>query len=248
MNQVTRKPIAAANWKMNGRASEVAAFAKALSAVETVGEKIFAPPFAYLSSAQANNTGFALSAQNASEQADGAFTGEVSMPMLNDVGCQYVIVGHSERRALYGETDSIVFAKVKAAFAQGLTPILCIGETDEENQAGKTEAVLSEQLKLAVDGLSVEEKQQIVIAYEPVWAIGTGRTPSNDDIQRIHEKIRYLFSQNDATISASVRILYGGSVKPANAKAIFALADVDGGLVGGASLTIDSFEQIIKAL
>ncbi len=243
-----RKPIAAANWKMNGRANEVADFAKALSAVETAGEKIFAPTSVHLSSAQAANTGFALSAQNASEQSDGAFTGEISMPMLKELGCEYVILGHSERRAMYGETDEIVFAKVKAAFDSGLTPILCIGETDEENQAGHTEAVLTKQLQPAIDGLSAEQKQAIVIAYEPVWAIGTGRTPSNEDIQAIHEKIRCLFSQNDDTISNSVRILYGGSVKPNNAKEIFALADVDGGLVGGASLTIDSFEQIIKAL
>ncbi len=147
-----------------------------------------------------------------------------------------------------GEKDTVIFAKVKAAFAAGLTPILCIGETDEENQAGRTEAVLAKQLKPAIEGLSVVEKQKIVIAYEPVWAIGTGRTPSIEDIQQIHKKIRYLFSQNDDTISASVRILYGGSVKPENAKAIFSCPDVDGGLVGGASLTIESFEQIIKAL
>lgn len=248
MNQPTRKPIAAANWKMNGRADEVSAFAKALSAVASQGEKVFAPPFAYLGTAQAQNTGFALSSQNVSEQADGAFTGEISVPMLKDSGCQYAIVGHSERRAMYGESDDIVFAKVKAAFAGGITPILCIGETDEENQAGQTEAVLSQQLQASIEGLTSEQKQQIVIAYEPVWAIGTGRTPSNDDIQAIHAKIRSVFSQNDDTIAATVRILYGGSVKPTNAKEIFALDDVDGGLVGGASLTIDSFEQIIKAL
>ncbi len=243
-----RTPIAAANWKMNGRNEEVVAFVKALSQVETSGEKVFAPPYAYLSSAQAHNTGFALSSQNVSEQKDGAFTGEISAPMLSDIGCKYVIVGHSERRAIYGETDEVVFDKVKAVFESGLTPILCIGETDEENQQGKTEEVLAKQLQLSIDNLSDEQKQKIVIAYEPVWAIGTGRTPSTDDIQVIHEKIRLLFSQNDARISDLVRILYGGSVKPNNAKEIFALPDVDGGLVGGASLTIESFEQIIKAL
>ncbi len=243
-----KKPIAAANWKMNGRSDEVIAFAKALSEITTNGEKIFAPPAAYLTTAQAYNSGFALAAQTACENADGAFTGEISMPMLKDIACQYVIIGHSERRAIYGENDKVIFAKIQAAFTNGLTPILCIGETDKENQSGETEAVLTRQLKLASEGLSGEQKQKIVIAYEPVWAIGTGRTPSIDDIQAIHQKIRYLFSQNDDTISASVRILYGGSVKPDNAKAIFALADVDGGLVGGASLTIDSFEKIIKAL
>ncbi len=243
-----RKMIAAANWKMNGRKADVKSFAKALN-IDTQGEIIFSPPSLYLGFAQAENTGgFALSAQTASEKLDGAFTGELSMAMLADIGCQYVIVGHSERRAIYGESDAAIFSKVKAAFAAGLTPILCIGETDEENQANKTEAVLAKQLALAIESLSTEEKQKIVIAYEPVWAIGTGRTPSIDDIQEIHEKIRYLFSKNDDTISASVRILYGGSVKPENAKAIFSCPDVDGGLVGGASLTIDSFEQIIKAL
>lgn len=244
----TRTPIAAANWKMNGRTEAVTAFAKALSAVKTHGEKVFAPPSVYLSAAQSQNTGFALSAQNVSENTDGAFTGEISTPMLKELDCQYVIVGHSERRAIYGESDAVVFAKVKAAFDHGLTPILCIGETDEENQSGQTEAVLTTQLQSTIDGLSSEQKQQLVIAYEPVWAIGTGRTPSNEDIQSIHEKIRSVFAQNDDTIAASVRILYGGSVKPANAKEIFALADVDGGLVGGASLTIESFEKIIKAL
>ncbi len=243
-----RKSIAAANWKMNGRQADVLVFAEGLNGVESNGEVIFAPPSAYLSAANSAKKNFALSAQNASENKDGAFTGEISMPMLTDMGCQYVILGHSERRAMYGETDEIVFAKVKAAFAESLTPILCIGETDEENQAGKTEAVLTKQLSLAIKELSVEEKQKIVIAYEPVWAIGSGRTPSIDDIQAIHAKIRYVFSQNDDTISSAVRILYGGSVKPENAQEIFALADVDGGLVGGASLTIESFEKIIKAL
>ncbi len=243
-----RKPIAAANWKMNGRQAEVSAFADSLNAVNSRGEVIFAPPAVYLTAAEKAQKGFALAAQNACEQADGAFTGEISMPMLADVGCQYVILGHSERRAIYAESDAMIFAKVKAAFACGLTPILCIGETDEENQAGQTEAVLTRQLSLAVDNLSAAEKQQIVIAYEPVWAIGSGRTPSIDDIQAIHAKIRYVFCQNDDTIASAVRILYGGSVKPDNATAIFALADVDGGLVGGASLTIESFEKIIKAL
>lgn len=243
-----RKPIAAANWKMNGRRSEVSAFAQALNPIQNNGEVIFAPPSAYLGTAHSQQQGFALAAQTGCENDDGAFTGELSMPMLADIGCRYVIVGHSERRAIYAESDAQIFAKVTAAFAAGLTPILCIGETDAQNQANQTETVLAEQLAPAIGGLSVTQKQQIVIAYEPVWAIGTGRTPSVEDIQRIHEKIRYLFSQNDDTISASVRILYGGSVKPDNAVAIFALADVDGGLVGGASLTIDSFEKIIKAL
>lgn len=243
-----RKPIAAANWKMNGRSAEVADFAAALNTIDSVGEVIFSPPSVYLSTASASQSGFALAAQTGCEHADGAFTGELSMSMLHNVGCQYVIVGHSERRALYGEDNNCIFAKVQAAFANQLTPILCIGETDEENQAGQTESVLTEQLSLVIQHLNDQQKQQLVIAYEPVWAIGSGRTPSLEDIQNIHEKIRYVFSQNDDTIASAVRILYGGSVKPNNADAIFALHDVDGGLVGGASLTIDSFEKIIKAL
>lgn len=248
MTTSPRIPIAAANWKMNGRAADVAAFAQALASVASHGEKIFAPPAIYLAAASNAGDGFALAAQTASEHADGAFTGELAMPMLADSGCRYVIVGHSERRALFGETDEQIFSKITAAFANQLVPILCIGETDAENQAGQTEAVLGKQLQAAIDGLTNEQKRSIVIAYEPVWAIGTGRTPSQEDIQAIHQRIRYMFSQNNDTISSAVRILYGGSVKPDNAKAIFALPDVDGGLVGGASLTIDSFEKIIKAL
>lgn len=245
-----RQMIAAANWKMNGRAASVESFTASLNQIDTAGTIIFAPPVAYLTRANSGNDSkhVALAAQTACEHSDGAFTGEVNMTMLSELGCQYVIVGHSERRAIYGETDDMIFAKVAAAFESGLTPILCIGETDAENQAGKTAEILARQLHLAIRNLSKEQKQQIVIAYEPVWAIGTGRTPSLDDIQIIHEKIRYLFSENDDTISASVRILYGGSVKPDNAGAIFACPDVDGGLVGGASLTIESFEKIIKAL
>lgn len=243
-----RKSIAAANWKMNGDQAGVITFAEQLNHVDSDQEIIFAPPVAYLFAAQHDNKRFTLAAQTASEHGNGAFTGEVSMSMLKDLGCQYVIVGHSERRALYGETDSVIFAKIEAAFANQLIPILCIGETDEQNQAGQTESVLTEQLRLAIEHLSQAQKQAIVIAYEPVWAIGSGRTPSLADIQAIHEKIRYVFCQNDDTISSAVRILYGGSVKPDNAEAIFALADVDGGLVGGASLTIESFEKIIKAL
>lgn len=243
-----RQKMVAANWKMNGRAAEVSAFAAALSALPTEAEKVFAPPAVYLHIAQQANKGFALSAQTAAAFADGAFTGEIGMSMLTDMGCQYVILGHSERRALYGETDKVIFEKVQAALANDITPILCIGETDEENQTGQTEAVMAEQLSRTLTVLTPAQKQRVVIAYEPVWAIGTGRTPSLEDVQSIHEKIRYLFSQNDDTISHSVRILYGGSVKPDNAAAIFALPDVDGGLVGGASLTIESFEKIIKAL
>ncbi|MGY0398525.1 MAG: triose-phosphate isomerase [Ostreibacterium sp.] len=243
-----RKMTAAANWKMNGRYDQVNSFSHALNKIETDGEVIFAPPSVYLGVAQTVRTNFSLSAQTASENTDGAFTGELSMSMLSDIGCQYVILGHSERRIFYGETDEIIFNKIDTAFKANLIPILCIGETDKQNQSGQTDTILNRQLEQVINQLSSTQKQQLVIAYEPVWAIGTGRTPSIDGIQTIHEKIRYLFSQNDDTISGAVRILYGGSVKPDNVEAIFALPDIDGGLVGGASLTIDSFKKIIKAL
>lgn len=247
----TRQGIVAANWKMHGSLQEVTTFAQQLTAVKTTQTVVFSPPSVYLQAAvtaiQSSDNVF-IAAQTGHEALSGAFTGEIAMPMLHNVGCQYVIIGHSERRTLFGETDNVVFNKVKQAFEQGLIPILCIGETDAQNQAGETEAVLDRQLKAAREQLTAEHKQALVIAYEPVWAIGTGRTPSIEDIQAIHEKIRYLFSQNDDTISACLRILYGGSVKSDNAQAIFACPDVDGGLVGGASLTIASFEQIITAL
>lgn len=243
-----RKKIIAANWKMNGDLSQVTLFCQGLNSIKTDHEVVFAPPYPYLSKARQLCQGYLLSAQNASEHSSGAYTGEVSMAMLTDYGCQYVILGHSERRAIFQENDQLVFQKIRAAFNHQLTPIVCIGETDRQNQAGETETVLAKQLQKIARELSHEEKQQLVIAYEPVWAIGTGRTPTLEQIQGIHQKIRYLFCQNDVTISDSVRILYGGSVNPDNAKAIFACPDVDGGLVGGASLTIESFEKIIKAL
>jgi len=244
----TRQKIVAANWKMHGRRQTVARFAAQISQIDTPGEVVFAPPFPYLLTALDNSRNIAIAAQTASEHKDGALTGEVSMPMLTDLECRYVIVGHSERRAIYGDSNAQIFAKVQAAFAHSLTPILCIGESDEENQAGLTHSVLSEQLSLVKAALATRQKQQLIIAYEPVWAIGTGRTPAIADIDDTHQKIRYLFSENDDTIAASLRILYGGSIKPNNAGAIFACQHVDGGLVGGASLDIDSFTDIIKAL
>lgn len=243
-----KKKIVAANWKMNGNLSAVRAFCQGLNTIKTDHEVVFSPPYPYLDKAQQLCQNYRLCAQNASENTAGAYTGEVSMTMLTDFGCQYVILGHSERRTLYQEDDQLIFHKVRAAFDNRLTPILCIGETDKQNQMGETESVLAKQLRRVAQELDHKEKQQLVIAYEPVWAIGTGRTPLLEEIQDIHQKIRYLFCQNDVTISDSVRIVYGGSVNSDNAKAIFKCPDVDGGLVGGASLAIESFEKIIKAL
>lgn len=256
-----RKGIIAANWKMNGTHTEVTQFVNALAtfAAETPGtnpvEVIFAPPAIYLDLAQGNlaqqssnlATPFSLAAQDASQHDNGAYTGEISMAMLRDMNCQHVILGHSERRQYFAETNAVIYEKITAAFNHGITPILCIGEQDQDNQQGKTTDVLTEQLALAIEKLSENQKQQIIIAYEPVWAIGTGRTPSIDEIEKIHQKIRSIFTQNNDTIARDLRILYGGSVNPDNASAIFKCPNVDGALVGGASLKIDSFKQIIKA-
>jgi triosephosphate isomerase len=167
--------------------------------------------------------------------------------MLRDVGCSHVIVGHSERRALYGETDAVVAAKLKAAQAAGLTPIVCVGETLEQREAGRTRSVISGQVAAVVDAAGVHAFAKAVIAYEPVWAIGTGRTASPEQAQEVHAFIRGLVAGRDATIASGLSILYGGSVKGANARSLFAMADVDGGLVGGASLVAAEFLEIFRA-
>jgi triosephosphate isomerase len=177
----------------------------------------------------------------------GAFTGEVSASMLKDVGCQYAIVGHSERRALYKEDDALVARKFVATQSQGLTPILCVGETLDEREARRTFDVIARQLHAVLDVTGIAAFSKAVIAYEPVWAIGTGKNATAEQAQEVHAFIRAELRKRDATIAASVRILYGGSVKAANAREIFAMADVDGGLVGGASLKADEFLKICAA-
>lgn len=243
--------MVAANWKMHGDSQSVLQFAEALETYAGAHESqtlVFAPPSPYLQSAALIAKHFAVAGQNGHEKSRGAHTGDVSMSMLRDVGCRYVIIGHSERRGAYGESDKLIIDKLLLAFESGLIPILCIGENALENADGVTMAVLTRQLQGAMEFLDESQKKQLVIAYEPVWAIGSGKTPDVADIGRIHEKIRYVFAENNAIIADSLRILYGGSVNPENAKQIFALPDVDGGLVGGASLTFDSFQKIIKAL
>jgi len=189
----------------------------------------------------------ALGAQSLCAEAQGAFTGEVSGTMLRDVGCRYVLVGHSERRQLFGEHDALVARKFMAAQAHGLTPVLCVGETLEEREAGRTGDVVSRQLEavLAVSGIAAFDRA--VVAYEPVWAIGTGRNATPEQAQDVHASIRGQLSALDAIIGGSVRILYGGSVKASNARELFAMADIDGGLVGGASLKAEEFAQICAA-
>jgi triosephosphate isomerase (TIM) len=246
-----RKKLVIGNWKMNGSLEKtrllVEGLRDELQGLDSVGYGI-CPPFPYLGLAASlkADSALALGAQNLSAQAAGAYTGEVSGAMLKDVGCSFVLVGHSERRSLYGETDEVVVAKLKAALEQGLMPVLCVGETLAEREAQQAELVVGNQLGAAVHGLGVELVQQLVIAYEPVWAIGTGKTASPEEAQAMHAYIRACL-QNCGIAAESVSILYGGSVNAANAAGLFAQADIDGALVGGASLEVSGFLAICRA-
>jgi triosephosphate isomerase len=240
-----RKRLVVGNWKMHGnRASNrvlLGAVVDGIAAIDDV-ECAVCVPYPYLGDVanQLHGGALAWGAQNLSEHAQGAFTGEVSAAMLADFGCRYVIVGHSERRQRYGETDALVAAKCAAALAQGLSPILCVGETLAERDAGQTENVIGRQLRAVLDANGAASLAAAVLAYEPVWAIGTGRTASPAQVQAVHAYLR-------AAVPPATRILYGGSVKPGNAAALFAMPDVDGGLIGGASLAADDFVAIVRA-
>ncbi len=235
-----RQPLVAGNWKMHGnRAANRALLDAIVAGAGTGAEMAVCVPFPYLAQAAERLAGtpVAWGAQNVSEHAQGAYTGEVSAAMLAEFGCRYVIVGHSERRSLYGETDELVAAKFGAVQAAGLRPILCVGETLAEREAGRTEEVVARQLDAV---LAKHAKAPTVLAYEPVWAIGTGRTATPEQAQEIHAFLR-------KRVAHGARILYGGSVKPQNASAIFAMPDVDGGLIGGASLVAEDFLAIARA-
>jgi triosephosphate isomerase len=244
-----RRPLIAGNWKMHGSRAENAELVEALL-LDLPGQTPFdiavCPPFVYLweTGRLLKSSSIALGAQSVCAEAVGAFTGEVSASMLKDVGCQYVIVGHSERRAIYKEDDALVARKFLAAQSQGLIPILCVGETLEERERGQTTQVVSRQLTAVLDPAGVAALRRAVIAYEPVWAIGTGKNATPAQAQEVHAHIRNAIAARDAKIAADVRILYGGSVKAANARELFAMPDVDGGLVGGASLKADEFLKI----
>ena len=248
-----RRPLVAGNWKMNGSHAANAALVKGLrdGAATFAGvEVLVCPPAVYLESVGQAVAGSAigLGAQNLGDSDKaGAYTGEIHGAMLRDVGATHVIVGHSERRALYGETDAVVAKKFKTAQALGLTPILCVGETLEEREGGKTEGVLARQFKAVLDACGVAALEKSVIAYEPVWAIGTGRTASPQQAQEAHAFLRAQIAAHDARIAAALRLLYGGSVKADNAATLFAAPDVDGGLIGGASLKAEEFLAICAA-
>lgn len=247
-----RIPMVAGNWKMNGSLAQNAALIQELKAgLENVAgaEVVVCPPYVYLQQvAQATRgSSIKLGAQNLSTEEKGAYTGEVSGAMLRDMECTYVIVGHSERRHLYGETDDIVAQKFARAQQFGLVPILCVGETLAEREADRTQSVVARQLDAVIQHMGVECLNKAVIAYEPVWAIGTGRTASPEQAQAVHEFIRGRIADSDAAVAARLRILYGGSVNAENAAALFDNVDIDGGLIGGASLQASSFLAICRS-
>jgi triosephosphate isomerase len=247
-----RDILVAGNWKMNGEsAGNSDLLAGILSAVpdsERV-KLLVSPPFPYLAAAAAQLAGskIMLAAQTVSENGSGAFTGEVSVAMLKDIGCTHVIVGHSERRSLYAESSADVAAKFKAVIEGGLMPVLCLGESLQEREAGDTEAVVDEQLNAVIDAVGIKGFVSAIVAYEPVWAIGTGLTASPEQAQDVHSHIRSTMAAQDAAIAESILILYGGSVKGDNAAGLFSMPDIDGGLIGGASLKADDFLAIAIA-
>jgi triosephosphate isomerase len=248
-----RRTIIAGNWKMNTRATAAAELAKGVA--DAVGETpkvevAVCPPSVYLSVVADVLAGSAvgLGAQNLYPADDGAFTGEINAAMLKDVNCRYVILGHSERRALLGETDAQVSEKLAAALAGNLVPIVCVGETLQDRENGKTEDVVGTQLRGSLAGLDEARAPGVVIAYEPVWAIGTGKTASPEQAEEVHAFIRKLLGELfSAEVADQIRIQYGGSVKPGNAKELLSQPNIDGALVGGASLKVDDFVAIIQA-
>jgi triosephosphate isomerase (TIM) len=247
-----RRPIVAGNWKMHGSRSETARLIEELLArapAEPAAACVICPPFVYLHEAGRllRDSAFSLGAQDVSADAHGAFTGEVSAAMLKDVGCEYVIVGHSERRLLYRESDQLIARKFGAALAKGLIPILCVGEQLADREAGRMREVVSRQLDVVLELSGAGALEHAVVAYEPVWAIGTGRNASPEQAEEAHAFIRARVGARDARIAAATRILYGGSVKAGNAAELFAMPDVDGGLIGGASLKADEFLTILAA-
>jgi triosephosphate isomerase len=248
----TRTPLIAGNWKMYKTGPEAVETAKRL--VELVADTadvdiMIAPVFTALDpvSRVIADSRVALGAQNLYWEKEGAYTGEISADMLVAAGCRYVIIGHSERRQYFGETDETVNKKIRAAIDAGLIPVFCVGETEVEREAGQTFSVLDKQVQVGLNGYFAKDLNTLVIAYEPVWAIGTGKTATKEQAQEAHEYLRSLIDRNiDQTLAQSIRILYGGSVKPDNVADLMQMPDIDGALVGGASLDAESFSKIVK--
>lgn len=246
-----RKPIIAGNWKMNNTPSDTKVFINSLKQKKLSEdvEKIIATPFTslYLANELLNNTDIKLGAQNMYFEDRGAFTGEVSGQMLKDLNVSYVIIGHSERREIFNESDELLNKKVKAAISKELSPILCCGETIEEREAQKHQEKIKNQITKDLEGISEKDLDKLVIAYEPIWAIGTGKTASPEDAEEMCKYIREILEElYSKDLADNIRILYGGSVKPENVKEIMAKENVDGALVGGASLKVDSFTSLIN--
>ncbi len=248
----TRKPLIAANWKMFKTIAEAISFVRSIQ--EETGpcddrEVVIAPPFTALKPVRDNlkQRGFSLAAQNSYWEEKGAFTGEVSPVMLKELGCDYVIVGHSERRQLFGETDETVRLKAASIFKAGMVPLVCVGEVLDQREQGKTFQVVGSQVDGALTGLTSAQAERLVIAYEPVWAIGTGKTATPGQAQEVHAFIRQrIGSLFDKEVEKKTRILYGGSVKPDNIDTLMAEQDIDGALVGGASLEVGSFKRLVQ--
>ncbi len=245
-----RSCLIAGNWKMNGSLQSVIDLVEGIKAGDHgKAELAVCPPAVFLLKVggMLADSDIALGAQNVCDQAAGAYTGEVSAAMLLECGCRYAIVGHSERRSLYSETDALVAARFAMAIESGLTPILCVGETRDQREQGVTESVVATQLDAVIDVAGVEGLQRCVIAYEPVWAIGTGQVATPEQAQAVHAFIRQRLAQHDADMAQRVQILYGGSMNPSNAAELLAQTDIDGGLIGGASLKAADFLAIAQS-
>ncbi len=247
-----RRSLIMGNWKMNGSRESAKSLTEAIVAGISNDNADIAvcAPFVFLSDLQGltDGTPLAVGAQNVADQESGAYTGEVSASMLKEFGCKYALVGHSERRVCYGDTDESVAARFVEAQKQGLVPVLCIGETLEQRESGETFNVVNTQLDAVVDKAGIEALANSVIAYEPVWAIGTGVTATDEQAQEVHKAIRERIAEKSPEIAENMQILYGGSMKPANAKGLLSMADIDGGLIGGASLDAQSFLDIYHSV
>jgi len=249
---MARKKLIAGNWKMNKTVAEALPLIEALKAKAAAMKNVdvaVCPPFTTLAAVAkaAAGTPIRVGAQNVHWEASGAYTGEISAAMLAEIPVSYAIIGHSERRQYFGETDETVNKRLKAALAAGLTPIVCVGELLAQRESGQTEKVVTEQIAKGLAGLSTEQLARTVVAYEPVWAIGTGRTATPQQAQEVHALIRQLLRQAHGAVADSVRILYGGSMKKENARELLGQPDIDGGLIGGASLKAEEFMGIIGA-
>ena len=247
-----RRKLVVGNWKMHGSVERVGALLdgiKLASEVSGMADVAVCPPFIYLQQAITELAGTAVSvgAQNLSQYDEGAYTGEISGSMLADMGCQYVIVGHSERRSLFAETDACVAGKFLAAQRLGLTPILCLGENLEQRQSGDALMFVAKQLEAVIDVVGIQAFANSVVAYEPIWAIGTGMTASPEQAQEVHAHLREVVAGQDIVIAEGLQVLYGGSVNAGNAVELFEQEDIDGALVGGASLKVEDFSVICRA-